>query len=87
MSTSEATKVFGPQLLRAPAETVGAAAAGDFQHVACERGCEDDMRTGTYKGAKPHGAYAQYWPAEVGGRGWKTNNIFLKAEVVRNRET
>ena len=44
------------------------------------------MRTGTYKGAKPHGAYAQYWPAEVGG-GWKTNNIFLKAEVVGNRET
>lgn len=35
-------------------------------------------------GSKPHGAYAQYWPAEVGG---ETNNIFLKAEVVRNRET
>ncbi len=45
------------------------------------------MRTGTYMGSKPHGAYAQYWPAEVGGRVWKTNNIFLKAEVVVNRET
>jgi hypothetical protein len=38
-------------------------------------------------GSKPHGAYAQYWPAEVGGEGWKTNNIFLKAEVMGNRET
>jgi len=25
------------------------------------------MRTGTYMGSKPHGAYAQYWPAKGEG--------------------
>jgi len=37
------------------------------------------MRTGTYKGAKPYGAYARYWPAEVGGRGVEDEQYLFKS--------